>query len=345
MVVSRFTPSFLCVSIVFVLFVASCSGGDSAEQAAPDSNDSAAAPEVQPESSARATGTVIVTVEDTVMRISADGTTTPVDLSASLDEISLGGDQWVVQSRNGQWLALDTERFGCEDWSCLVVASSDLAQIMVVDVADELVHPQDWGAVDDNGSLVVITTDAGPHGLDLAVLRRDGDDWSAPLIVTGDSPHTFNERGRISLDGSAVLFDCGPTQYGLEGTGVCLVSLDGTGFEQLVDPGDGVGASSTNAARSADLALDGSIVFEADWGDNERLWRKLPNGELILISGLGNDNSPCVLPDGSVMSLWLSRDGNDEGLHELKVNASDSADYELLLVDVDVIDVGIHCGE
>jgi len=333
------------ISGAFMIVLAACSGGESDEPAALDTDDSEAAPEAQPESSAGASGSAIVTVEGRVLRVFADGSTPPEDLSAALDEVSAGGDLWVVQSRNGEWLALDTERFGCEDWSCLVVASADLSQAVVVEAGGELVHPQDWGAIDDEGSVLVITTDAGPHQLDLAVLHRSGDEWSAPVIITADSPHTFNERGRISRDDTAVLFDCGPTQYGQEGTGVCRVSLDGTGFEQLVSPEDGVEAGSTNAARSADLAPDGSLVFEADWGDNERLWRKLPSGEISLVSGLGNDNSPCVLPDGSVMSLWLSRDGNQEGLHELKVNAADSVDYEMLLVDVDVIDVGIHCGE
>jgi hypothetical protein len=163
-------------------------------------------------------------------------------------------------------------------------------------------------------------------------------------VITAGSTHAFNERGRITRDGSAVLFDCGPTQYGQEGTGVCRVSLDGSGFEQLVSPEDGAAATPENAARSADEAPDGSVVFEADWGNAERLWRMSSDGT-TLISGLGNDNSPCVLPDGSIVSLWYERHDNNESLAELKVHAPDSTDYEMLLIDTDVTDSGIHCAQ
>ena len=64
-----------------------------------------------------------------------------------------------------------------------------------------------------------------------------------------------------------------------------------------------------------------------------------------LISGLGNDNSPCVLPDGSIVSLWHERHDNDGSGAELKVHGSDSTDYEMLLIDIDITDSGIHCSE
>jgi hypothetical protein len=339
----------LSIPVALVLLATSCGGGD--DSAAPEStenspvvdDDTAVAIDVPEESRVGATGTITVLLDDTVLRLAADGSAEPIDLSAALDEVSDGDDSWVVLSRDGEWLMLDTERFGCQDWSCLVVARADLSEASAVTVGGELVHPQDWGAISDDGSVLVITTDAGDHNLDLAVLHRSGEQWATPVVITDASPHAFNERGRLVDDGSALLFDCGPTQYGQEGTGICRVSLDGTGFEQIVSPADGVDATSSNAARSADEAPDGSIVFEADWGGNERLWRRSSDGTSALISGFGNDNSPCVLPDGSVASLWLGRDGNDEGLHELKIAAVGSDEYEMLLRNVDVIDVGIHC--
>jgi hypothetical protein len=333
-----------------MLLTTSCGSGDQTE---PDStenspvadNDGGVALDVPPESPVEAAGTITVLVGDSLLRIPADGSADPIDLSAALDELSEGDDSWVVLSRNGEWLMLDTERFGCEDWSCLAIARSDLSETSVAMIDGELVHPQDWGAISDDGSVLVITTDAGAHDLDLAVLRRSGDQWATPITITDASPHAFNERGRLVDGGSAVLFDCGPSQYGMQGTGICRVSLDGTGFDRIISPDDGDDATSSNAARSADLAPDGSLVFEADWGGTERLWRRLSDGTTKLISGFGNDNSPCVLPDGSVASLWLNRDGNEDGLHELKVNSPDSGDYEMLLEDIDVIDVGIHCAD
>ena len=299
-------------------------------------------PEIATEAPVGADGNVIAMVDAAFLRFPADGSE-PIDVTAALDEFSPGHDQWVVSSRNGEWLMFDTERFGCQDFSCLVVARTDLAEIAVVRVADELVHPQDWGSISDDGSTVVITTDGGGNDLDQAILHRTGDVWTPAAIITGASPHAFNERGRFTLDGEAILFDCGPTQYGLEGTGVCRVSLDGSSFERIVAPDDGADATSSNSARSADEGPDGGLVFEADWGNVERLWRKLPDGTTTLVSGLGNDNSPCVLPDGSVASVWLERDGNNVGLNELKIQASDSMNYEMLLIDVDVISQ-VQCG-
>jgi hypothetical protein len=290
-----------------------------------------------------ATGTVIVSEGGAFTRITADGSAEPEQLSVMLETLSAGSDRWVAPSRNGQWLAMETERFGCEDWSCLAVARSDVSEVSVVRAAGELVHPQDWGAISDDGSLVIFTADGGPHQLDLFMVQRVSDaDWSEPVGLTDESPHAFNERGRITRDGSAVLFDCGPSQYGLEGTGICRVLLDGSGFEQLVSPEDGAGATSANAARSADEAPDGSIVFEADWGNAERLWRMSQEGTTVLL-GFDNDNSPCLLPDGSIVSLWHGRQGNNDGLAELKVQSPDSPIYEMLIIDSDVTDSGIQC--
>jgi hypothetical protein len=346
----RFARRIVPVSAAIALITASCGGAQSeptvAESTVIEStvdDDSAEVPVVDAPGSIGAQGAIIVMLDDAVLRIPADGSGEPTDLSAALDGVNAGGDHWIAPSRNGEWLVLDTERFGCEDWSCLAVVASDLSEAGVVTVAGELVHPQEWGAISDDGSTLIITTDKGGNSLDLAILTRFGAEWSAPMIVTGSSPHAFNERGRLIDGDSALLFDCGPSQYGQEGTGICRISIDGTGFERLVSPEDGVGATSSHAARSADISPDGSIVFEADWEGSERLWRLLANGSTELISGLTNDNSPCVLPDGSVASLWLNRDGNTEGLHELTVHAADSADYEMLLADIDVADVGIHC--
>ncbi len=290
-----------------------------------------------------AEGTIVLRLEDGFYRLPADGSGDPTSLSAALDDISPGDDGWIASSRNGEWLIMDTERFGCEDWACLVVARSDLTETRVVQAADDLVHTQDWGAISDDGTLIIFTTDEGPNDLDQAVLHATGDGWSAPEMITGSSPYAFNERGRITPDGTTVVFDCGPSQYGQEGTGVCQISLGGGEIERLVAPEDGTDATSSNAARGGDIAPDGSLIFEADWGGTERLWQRLSDGTTTIHSGFDNDNSPCVLPDGSLASLWLAREGNTNGVHELKIHAADASTYEVLLPNVDVVDGSIHC--
>ena len=159
----RFARCIVPVSAAIALVATSCGGGQSeptvAEPTVADStgaepavdDDSAEVPVVDAPGSVGAEGAIIVIVDDAVLRIPAVGSGEPTDLSAALDGVSPGGDHWIAPSRNGEWLVLDTERFGCEDWSCLAVASSDLSEAAAVTVAGELVHPQDWGAISDDG--------------------------------------------------------------------------------------------------------------------------------------------------------------------------------------------------
>lgn len=60
-------------------------------------------------------------------------------------------------------------------------------------------------------------------------------------------------------------------------------------------------------------------------------------------SNFTNDNSPCVLPDGNIVSLWLNRPGGS-GDHELKVMEQDGGSYFMLVTGADVADIGLGCG-
>ena len=124
------------------------------------------------------------------------------------------------------------------------------------------------------------------------------------------------------------------------------MGTDGTGFRVVLTPADSPGdLPDTGDLHSPDYAPDGGIVFEAGW-EGEEIWR-LPAGaaEPVKITNVfNNDNSPCVLPDGRIASLWLNRPGGS-GEHELKVMSSDGSDYFMLLPDIDVADIGIGCGK
>ena len=54
-------------------------------------------------------------------------------------------------------------------------------------------------------------------------------------------------------------------------------------------------------------------------------------------------HSPDYAPDGSIVSLWLNRPGGS-GDHELKVMTSDGSSYFMLVTGVDVLDIGLGCG-
>jgi hypothetical protein len=84
------------------------------------------------------------------------------------------------------------------------------------------------------------------------------------------------------------------------------------------------------------------VVFEADW-EGEQIWRLLPGSAIpeLISPDFNNDNSPCGLPDGRIVSLWLGH----AGVHEIKVMSPDGSSYFLLLPDTDVEDIGIGCGK
>jgi len=61
-----------------------------------------------------------------------------------------------------------------------------------------------------------------------------------------------------------------------------------------------------------------------------------------VVPAFTNDNSPCVLPDGSIAGLWLNRPGGT-GDHELKVIQPDGSSYFMLVTGADVVDIGLGC--
>jgi len=123
-----------------------------------------------------------------------------------------------------------------------------------------------------------------------------------------------------------------------------------------VEP-DARGGMSAN--HHAAYAPDGSIVFEGTWnGGAEQVWRLAPGGQPELVNSektdedrfrFTDDNSPCVLPDGRIVSLWLGRVGTTTAAkpsgHELKIMGATGENATMLVTDVDVVDIGIGCAQ
>ncbi len=109
--------------------------------------------------------------------------------------------------------------------------------------------------------------------------------------------------------------------------------MDGSGFRLVLSPSPPPpGLPQGGAVHHAVYAPDGSIVFEGEWG-GEAIWR-LPAGATtpVRITGrFNNDNTPCVLPDGWIVSVWLGRPGNASGVPEIKVMAPDGSNDRILL--------------
>jgi len=261
------------------------------------------------------------------------------DVSLALDALAPGiSDQWLNTSPDGAFLLLSSDRFDarCAGWECLARVASDFSAGGALLVDGEPVHASAFSAVASGGQLVVYV-----DAFQLWAIRETDAGWSAPLLLTGASPYPYNGQPALSADGATVVFDCGSVPYGQAGTAVCEVGTDGQGLRLVASTSQVPGST---ALHHPDYAPDGSIVFEADAG-GEQLWRIGP-GEAparLLVAGFNNDNSPCVLPDGRVASLWLERPGGN-GEHELKLLSADATTYAMLLVGQDIADVGIGCG-
>lgn len=269
-------------------------------------------------------------------------------LSDAFDGLSAGGDEWVSVSPDGEYYLMETSRFDgeCSGWNCLAVVKADLSSSEAVKIGGTLVHGDDYGAIASGGNRIVYPLSGGPHDRDLYVSNKSGSTWGAPVLLTASSPHTFNLQPSISADGSKVVFDCGEDPYGQPPTSICEVNTDGTGFRVVWTPEQGA----TGATGRSDVALhhpdyfaDGSIVFEADW-NGEQIWRLAGNGPpTVIANSYSNDNSPCVLANQCVVSVWLERPGSS-GTHELKIMDAAGGNFSMIRTDIDIIDTGTSCG-
>ncbi len=332
---------------LFLLVAASgCGGGDSSP--AQDNTEGIAAEDSVEDQGATQEGgghiTYTLTDDGHIYLVEAMEGAVPRDLSKELDEISPGADDWVNLSPDGEWLLLSTERFGCEGWACLVAMHADLSLPVVVESPGAGIQHSDFAAIASSGAFVVFSMNDGSRE-DLYRVERNGEGWGEPTVLSEDSPYLYNNYPAVTDDGERVVFSCGPTPYSQGGTGICVVNSDGTQYARLVAPTDGPGATEEHFARSGDFAPDSSVVFEADW-NGEQIWRVGATGAALAVVNdeYNNDNAPCVLPDGRIVSLWLQRPGSDGG-HELKVMNSDGSSPVMLVIDVDVADIGLGCGK
>jgi hypothetical protein len=287
----------------------------------------------------------------------------PSDLTSTLDQLSPGGtDQGMSLSFDGAFVAVDaTSRFSCSGGGdCAVWARVDGAaggDVRPGGVAQGV--PSGRPAVASGGRVVVYPKTTRANHDDLVAVTKTGDAWGPEVVLTAAMPFDYAHDPSFSPDGTRVAFDCGPSPYQDVATSICEAAVDGSSFRVAVsykdgpygaDGGDGGDWTTHHPA----YAPDGALVFEADWGPDqshdEQIWRKPPDGAPARVStdAMPDDNSPCVLPDGRIASLWLGRvepDGAQNALHEIKVMNADGSDPQMILTDVDVVDVGLTCGE
>ncbi|HRG98933.1 MAG TPA: hypothetical protein PLR99_21935 [Polyangiaceae bacterium] len=290
-------------------------------------------------------GRVLYSLQGTYLLLEARAGASPGAVEPSLNVVSPGKDTRMNLGADGS-IVVETSRFGCSD-PCLAVFTPDLKTgERVLAGGSPVTNMRDVvPAVAGNGALVVFGGQ-GPHSRDLYESHRSGGPggaWSAPALLTGGSNQPNNFKPSISADGSKVLFDCGTNPFGSDSTGICEVGMDGSGFRRVIGPEGGPGGGKNT--HSPSYGRDGTIVFEGEWG-SEQIWRIPPGATSpVLVNGsFSNDNTPCVLPNGKVASLWLQRPGNPQGFHELKIMNGDGTDMVMLVTGVDVDDIGLGCG-
>jgi hypothetical protein len=274
-----------------------------------------------------------------IYELAAGAGAKPLDVSAALDKLSArAADEWLNVSRGGRWLLTSTERFGCGGWACLARVSGSLAKGGALRAPSGVIHTDGFGAISADGRTVVFPQGGATHTRDLWMTRLAGGSWTNPRPITTASPYDHNAQPAISADGRRVLFDCGAGEPGDAGTAACEVSVGGGPVRTVIAPGP------HNEAHHAAFAPSGRIVFEADWR-GEQIWRLGAGSHRpALVSRVHDDNSPCVLPDGRIVSLYLDRPGNRNGVHEIRVADAGGGRGREILAGRDVLDIGIGCG-
>jgi hypothetical protein len=284
---------------------------------------------------------------DTLYRIEATAGAAPENLSQEMDALAPGADdEFVNISPDAEWLLVQTDRFDADaaGWPGLAVLPADVSAAASVRAPSGLVHSA--GACVASGGNLVIYVDGSGARQDLYAISRANTAaaFGEPAKLTAACPYSFMGRPAISEDGTTVLFDAGNDSF--PHTAVCEVGTDGSGYREIINvTGGPSGYADANGLISPDYAPSGSIVFEGDW-IGEGVWRLAAGATVPTLISVNenNDNSPCVLPDGRIVSLWLDREGNALGVHELKVMDPDGSDRWMLLTGTDVVDAGLGCG-
>lgn len=283
------------------------------------------------------------TFEGAVYVVPVDGSRQPENVSARIERTG-GADRWLVPSPSGTVFAL-SHAHSDEAAEILVRASADFSEITPVLAGGSEVYVEGMPAIVDSGDIIVFSASGGTHQRDLFVTREVNGSWSAPQELTAGSAAQFNNQPSLTREQDAVLFNCGDNADPESGgNSACRVALDGGQVEVVASP-DAL-PNNRNAYVNFPREVTGGVVFESAWPQGEEspetIWQTLNGVTTPAVSRtFDNSVSPCVLPDDSLVLLWLGRPGGD-GSHELTRVYPDGA-YTVLWEGKDVADVGIGC--
>ncbi len=291
-------------------------------------------------------GKITYTYQNNVYRINAQASATPENVSALITSGNRKPDRRLNISPDGTWLILETQNLdpACDGSYCLAVApSSNPASASLVRAPGLIQDSQGFPAISSDGNLIVYTANGGAHNFDLWAIRKTGSTWAAPVQITQSSTQNYNDQPAISSDGSKVLFDCGAVAFGEGNTSICEIGTNGTGFRIVVSPSNAPSSIvNKGPTHHPDYLSDGSIAFDASW-DADGIW-KILGSTISKVSQVNNNVAPCGLTNGKTASLWLERNGNTNGYHELIITDNDGTNLQTVMTGIDIEDIGIGCG-
>lgn len=284
-------------------------------------------------------------------RVEAVPNATIQNVSQLLNAISPGVDSRMTQSEDGDFLLAESTRFGCTT-PCLSVFTSDLKSGSPVRRGTATIQIGSSPPVIGAGGRLIVFAAPGAHNLDLYSITRPADatrGWSAAKLLTGASPKAFNHRPSLSPDQTKVTFDCGADANGDEDTDLCEVGVNGTNFRLVAAPKMPFLHNLHNPSLDRNGTLvtegEGTVVIDGTPGNAERIFRISGTGDPVpLAPTYTNDNTPCVLPNGNIASLWLGRVGNPDGNHELKIMKADGTYLGMIVQGFNIQDIGLTCG-
>ncbi len=198
------------------------------------------------------------------------------------------------------------------------------------------------GVLSPNGEWLLIETSRfDPECEEESCLALVNSDLSSGEVVKlGDQVLHGDDYSVVDSSGQRIVYPFvgGPNSKD-------LFVINKSGFHVVWTPEQGA----AGAAGRSDVALhhpgylsDGSIVFESDW-NSEQIWRLTGDGPPEVIANqFSNDNSPCVMQNGCIVSLWLGRPGGT-GSHELKIMDQSGGNFSMLRTDIDIADTGTSC--
>ncbi len=291
-------------------------------------------------------GKITYTYQNSVYRVSAQAGVTPENVSALITTGARKPERRLNISPNGDWLVLETQNLdpACDGSYCLAVApSANPSSAALVRAPNPIQDSQGFPAISSDGNTIIYTANGGAHNFDLWAIRKTGSTWAAPVQITQISTQNYNDQPAISSDGTKVLFDCGAQAFGEGNSSICEIGTNGTGFRVVVSPSNAPSSITTKGpTHHADYLSDGSIAFDAAW-NGDGVW-KILGSTISKVSQVNNNVAPCGLQSGRTASLWLDRNGNTNGYHELITTDNNGANPQNIVIGIDIEDIGIGCG-